>query len=317
MIIWLFLTALLLSTTTFAWFSANRIFEIETFDIQVVSRGGMEISTDGINWKGVTGIVDFINANQTYPSNLNQIPSSIKPVSTGGNVEGGLLKLYYGQAEGGIDGEQYLTATRTIEKQSYGVDPDAHFMVFDLFLKTAYRKSLTLSPESSIDYVEGVGKGIENAFRVGFINQGNVQNLNSTTQIQNSKTGDRVYIWENNSDIHTFDAVKHALDAYNIVTSETNAQNLEYNGIINDIPKNSNVRVKDSNPVMYPNYFKKVPIDVYTTKLNDQPQKLFNIESGITKIRIYIWIEGQDVDCENSATSEDVLINLQLIADEI
>ncbi|MDD3995171.1 MAG: hypothetical protein PHC42_00485 [Bacilli bacterium] len=53
MFLWLFLTALLLSTTTFAWLSANRIFEINTFDLQIVSKGGMEISADGKTWKGV------------------------------------------------------------------------------------------------------------------------------------------------------------------------------------------------------------------------------------------------------------------------
>jgi hypothetical protein len=29
---------------------------------------------------------------------------------------------------------------------------------------------------------------------------------------------------------------------------------------------------------------------------------MFTLASGITKFRVYMWVEGQDVDCENSAS---------------
>ena len=67
---WLILTGLLLSISTYAWFSTNRIFEIESFDIHVASKGGIEISTDAINWQGVIGMADLIDAVRTYPNNV-------------------------------------------------------------------------------------------------------------------------------------------------------------------------------------------------------------------------------------------------------
>lgn len=35
------------------------------------------------------------------------------------------------------------------------------------------------------------------------------------------------------------------------------------------------------------------------------------LKAGITKVRIYMWVEGQDVDCENNASGGDISFNLQ------
>jgi len=39
---------------------------------------------------------------------------------------------------------------------------------------------------------------------------------------------------------------------------------------------------------------------------------MFELRPGITKFRIYIWIEGQDVDCEDNASLGDINVNLQI-----
>ena len=39
---------------------------------------------------------------------------------------------------------------------------------------------------------------------------------------------------------------------------------------------------------------------------------LASLDAGITKFRVYMWIEGQDVDCENMASGGEVVFNLQL-----
>lgn len=316
MLIWLFLTALLLSTTTYAWFSANRIFEINTFDIHIVSREGIEVSTDGINWKGVVGLMDFFDSDTTYPQNLNQIPNSLMPVSSGGEIENNMLKIYYGQIDQGFTGEQYLSARRDIESKEAIENDEAKFIVFDLFLKTASRKMISISPVSSVAYIDGSSNGIENAFRLGFLNQGFVPLESNINQIQNIKGANRSYIWETNNDTHTASGVLQASDIYGLSTQETNAQRLDYYGVIDAIPRSMNVNIKEANSIKYPNHFKKMVPDVSTTKNNNQFKELFNIEAGISKIRTYIWIEGQDVDCENDASIANVSINLQFVADQ-
>ena len=37
---------------------------------------------------------------------------------------------------------------------------------------------------------------------------------------------------------------------------------------------------------------------------------LMQLSRGVTKIRIYMWVEGQDVDCENNASGGNIEFNL-------
>ena len=40
-------------------------------------------------------------------------------------------------------------------------------------------------------------------------------------------------------------------------------------------------------------------------------QQVLHLEKGVTKVRIYMWVEGQDVDCEDYASGGDLTYNLQ------
>jgi hypothetical protein len=41
------------------------------------------------------------------------------------------------------------------------------------------------------------------------------------------------------------------------------------------------------------------------------------LAAGITKYRIYLWVEGQDVDCENNASGTDIQYDLSFSLDPI
>ena len=66
-----------------------------------------------------------------------------------------------------------------------------------------------------------------------------------------------------------------------------------------------------SKTTLYPNYFATVDPQIKTTKDNTAYQPLFTLEAGITKVRVYMWLEGQDVDCENSAAIANLTLALQ------
>ena len=51
---------------------------------------------------------------------------------------------------------------------------------------------------------------------------------------------------------------------------------------------------------------------IITTYKNENNHELFDLNAGITKLRIYFWLEGQDVDCENNASLGDLSITLKL-----
>lgn len=308
----LLLTGLLLSMTTYAWFSTNRIFEIESFDIQVATKGGIEVSTDAINWKGVVGMLDIIEALVTYPANTNQIPNVVEPVSTAGEVEAGKLKMYYGEVEAGQN--SYLSATRSIETAGLGDNSEGRFVAFDLFIRTPTARLITIAPGSGVSYRENLpATGIENAFRLAFINLGTT-GLNNSAGAQGLSQGTNSLIWEPNYDVHTPSGIDHARNVYGLTTTAAGATRLPYHGIREVIPRAALVEVGRANQTEYPNYFRLVNPAIVTPKLNTNYQNLFNVTEGITKMRVYIWLEGQDVDCEDNASFGDLVINLQFVA---
>lgn len=52
------------------------------------------------------------------------------------------------------------------------------------------------------------------------------------------------------------------------------------------------------------------------TYIGDAIHKVFSLEAGITKVRMYMWIEGQDVDCEDDASGSNIAFDLQLTVKE-
>ena len=78
-----------MGTATYAWFTTTKVVSIETFNIHIASDGGLQISSDGINWKSILEVSDLYDAGETYVNNTNQLPLNIEPVSTAGTIENG------------------------------------------------------------------------------------------------------------------------------------------------------------------------------------------------------------------------------------
>ncbi|MGN1029000.1 MAG: hypothetical protein ACI4P7_02795, partial [Bacilli bacterium] len=97
-----------------------------------------------------------------------------------------------------------------------------------------------------------------------------------------------------------------------IVTTKENGAKINYDGVTDEITREDNISLSEATEEKNSTKFKKVDID-YATKTNrDSYEKIFDLPSGISKIRIYIWIEGQDVDCENEASVGDAKLTLKL-----
>lgn len=308
LVLLLFLTAICLSTATYSWFSTNRTLYISELSIKVEAQGGVEISADAITWDTRITQADIKNANKTYPKSINQLPMSMEPVSTGKIVKNGKLDMYYGTTENYQD-DYLLLSTKSVEKEG----DDGKFMAFDIFLKSEIESRLYLTSEAGA-YYKGLRPGIENSVRFAFLVEGNVLDKEDSKSAQdlNKATNENTYIWEPNYDRHTENGVKNAKDVYNIETSTTNGKQIPYDGLISEITKENKVFVGDANSKNYPKLFKPVNVDYLTKTENDENIEIFTIDRGITKIRIYIWLEGQDVDCENKSSIGNVEFNFQL-----
>jgi len=307
----MFLTSLGLTTSTYAWFSTNRIVYISDLHIKVQAQGGIEISTDAREWNTMLTQENIVNASETYKNNTNQIPFMMEPVSTGKNVTNGKLEMFYGYTEN-IGNDYMLLATRSIETESYGQSSDGKFMAFDVFLKTTNDTNLYLSNTSGVTY-EGTSPGIENSVRFAFLVEGNTPATANYETIQNlnSATTNTTYIWEPNYDTHTEHGIKNAKEVYGIDAKKNNSEQILYDGLVANITKDDKILIADANNKNHPGLFKRVDVDYLTSSTFDTNIEIFSLKAGITKLRIYIWIEGQDVDCENNSAVGDIEFNFQ------
>ena len=308
----LFVTVISLSVSSYAWFTSNRLVKVDLLNVSVKAQGGIEISVDGSNWKSSVSADDITKARENYPNSVNQIPSVLEPVSSVMDIDNGKVKLFYGVALNNSDGDYVLDTTRSIEEESFGNDSNGKFVTFDLFLKVNKDTDLYLTPESNVTYGGDTSFGIENAVRFAFVVEGSTFTGSSLDVIQNLTTNDRnnVYVWEPNYDVHTLNGVNNARDVYGINIGTT-SDSLLYDGVAKEFDKDKNITTTKANSRYYPEYFSTVKVDYYTISGFNNNVKMFNIKNGISKIRVYMWIEGQDVDCENNASIGNVALSLQ------
>ena len=310
----LLLIAILLIASTYAWFTANTVVTISTLNVHVETKGGLQISADGINWKTVLSNDDIApDKLTTYAANVNQIPTILEPVSTTGNVAKGKMDMFYGvvtaaaaadDAAGIKLGDFTLTASKETDTQG----TTGKYIVFDAFLKVDKNQPLALTENSDVkaDPAKGDDRGLKNAARVAFVPSTKVaaDGADKAT-IQGLVPDGKACIWEPNDDVHTAAAVSAASSIYGQTTSKTGAAPLPYYGVKAEIkkpvPLNSTAEAS----------FAKVTPSIQTTESNKDTKEVFGLKKGITKVRIYMWVDGQDVDCENNASGSDITYDVQ------
>ena len=98
-ILMILFTGVILTASTYAWFTANKTVTVSEIDVNVTTSEGLQISTDAVNWKTVISNDDITGA--TYTGVTNQLPgqtASIKPTSTVGEIDTatGFMKMFVG-----------------------------------------------------------------------------------------------------------------------------------------------------------------------------------------------------------------------------
>ncbi len=308
-IIMILFVGVVLTASTYAWFTANRTVTVEAIDVQVSTSQGLQISTDASNWKSIVTNTDITGVN--WSGALNQIPqgnSTAVPVSTIGTVNNGLLDMYKGTIDTGTGGGNILIAEKSTE--TLGTSGD--FVVFDLFFQSSAAQTVYLTSNSSV-VAKGTSTGIQNAARVAFIKEGSVAYGSSAADAQALRGEVSKWIWEPNYDVHTAAAVNNALNVYGTTVGQTGGSKLPYKGVKAPIAKANNIPLNSSSTEYFADVTtvgslaSGIPTSGYLNA--------FDVAEGVTKVRIYMWIEGQDVDCEDRASGGQLTFNLQFSID--
>ena len=307
----LFGTGIMLATSTYAWFTANKTVSIGTLQVQIEAKNGIQISADGTNWKSIVQKTDLTSASTTYGAAKNQLPDVLEAVSTGGVVNtDGQLPMYYGNIGTNAEGNYILTATK--ETDANGTS--GKYIAFDLFFKVDKETDIWITPTSGVKTTDVTDTGIKNASRIAFVVLGNTTAGDTVANIQalNKGTASSTYIWEPNYNIHTPAGIANARDVYGKVDVTADHAILPYSGVISDIADVDNILLGNATQAKDDTKFKDVTI-TYKTKANFTHYiPAFKLSNGITKVRIYMWVEGQDVDCENNASNGNITFDLQI-----
>ena len=310
LIIFLFIiTLLMLTSATFAWFSANKNGLIESIDINVATVDGLQISPDAIDWSNEVSKDQLENAIQTYQGAFNQFPDTLHGISTDGTVVNGRMNMFFGTTDQTSNGNYTITAVQETEINCVGDEEceGHHYIAFDVFLLTSTKVDLVVTTNSSVVNRDSYDTGGQNSARIAFVNEGTVDGTSNPLVAQGLLQGSSSVIWEPNYDVHTKGGVEQARRFYSINTATSGSPRLPYSGINQAF--NTPVLLSETKNSRY---FTPMHPDIATTMVFSENQDLMSIPAGITKMRIYMWLEGEDVDFENNASNGKLTFNLEV-----
>ena len=320
----IFFLGILLIFSSYAWFSTSLNVKIKTFNMIVSRNSGLSISFDAINFSNSIEISEDMLINKlvdTYPNNLSQWSSNgLVPVSSPGIINNNnyFFEIYRSSGVKYKDRNHdkgYITTSLFVEKERRS---NNSFIAFDLFFKNE-----TGSPISDNLYLANGTEflmtsdsneemsGLVNSARIGFVKVGSVSHDTPVTTIQNLQCNNNCQsiIYEPNSTNHSSLSIERAKkfginlkDGYEFPTYAYKKAGGPFE--LTDT-------ISGSVGLDY-NYFKLQE----TISVNALDEPLFTIPDGITKVRVYVWIEGQDIDSlETDSEGAEVSISINFIKD--
>lgn len=329
LILVLFLTITMFGTSTYAWFTANRNVTINSLDVHVEASNGLQISTDASSWKSVITNADITD--NAYTGHTNMLPANVTAVSTDGAVGSstGRLTMYKSIIDNDATTGDY-TITTQVDTEAAG--STGNFIAFDVFLRVDENKTIYMTDQSNV-IANGTDKGLKNAARVAFVMVGHGESTASASTLASvqypaANMPARAIIWEPNATTHTALVTSSVAPEYGVTLNDQTTRTTYYgiNATISTplflIPVVNPSRLSSfvdpantTETARYSGISAAVTPDIVTPAGDTSYHQAFNLVAGVTKMRIYMWLEGQDIDCENGATGSDITFNLQFSTD--
>ena len=292
------ITGVILIYSTYAWFSSSLNVQIYGFNVHVDHDSDLAISLDGTNWKQSVNISkdslvkDLLNI---YPNHTNRWSDYMSTVSTIGLLDNGYkFSVFSNDAPFSNNGytTDYIYPRRIDESKP---TLKSNYFAFDIFIKnntgSPYNDNLYITnekdmfiPDSSDD------EFILNAIRFGMVYVGTTSKNASLSEIQNmscNTTECKYFIYE--------PSVKHTDGTIKML--ESRGISIKKDSII---PTYAVYREADKVNLWSGIYNSKLDFNdntfAFQNTITDLSNSVFELPSGISKYRIYIWVEGEDVD---------------------
>ena len=289
-----------LSGVTYAWFTTGTTANVNNLNVNVQTANGIQLSLDGKSWKSTITtkeILAAIEGAKDYSGRCIQFPTGeIAPVSSAGVVSGGKLEMFYGE----YNEDGTLKSVAQIDQN----DTVGHYIAFDLFFKYSGNQALSLNVGKGQSVVTTIsldeeGKatlltdeadmGTRTAVRVAFVPMGSFD-TDAAARNQTEATGE-AKIWEPNSQVRAAGS------------EGTPNSKLPYDGFVTEFDNKGQEYVLTEGQTA-------------AVETKDETMELMDLSKTYSKMRVYIWLEGQDVDCINNISNGDFQVTLQFAVPE-
>ena len=325
------LTAILMIASTYAWFSTQKDVTLSNLKGTVNIAEGLEGSIDGKTWGNtidLASIEDSLDGKTIKPSELLPVSGAAETDALGGTT----IPLFRGNLMNQINLKNITACNETrgehLNNPSNLASPS--YIAFDLYLKDTTRsdgpKTVLQLNKNSKCIATNTNSGLQNAMRVGLARfSTGVEVLSNETQVTSGDYGtvEDVAIWEPNADTH----IQYIVDNNKLKApiQATGGKPIETLAVDKDAVGSEIANVFESEPTknikqnaLQTKYGAEGLDGVYNLKSSKDGTTDFTILANkISKVRVYLWLEGGDVDCANVAShGKDVTVTLGLIKGE-
>lgn len=251
-----------LTSVSYAWFTMGNEASVGEIDVNVQAADGMQVSSDAklTNFGSILSIEELDKIETNRFSTDNVV---LAPCSTDGTFSNGVQAMFSGSVAN--DGKT-LTVTQASSSQ---------YVQFDFYVKLDDDSKLYLDLGSYVKDIDTKNKHSSYASRVSFANLGSVSISDDYTakSAQDLAGSGKATIWEPNSKKHTIEGKDQ--DTYEGITGAGTGEQIA-KATVNSLKPAYNENLET------------------TAKA-----ELLSLKAGVNKVRVYIWLEGQDSDCTN------------------
>jgi len=290
----LVISAITLTTSTFAWFSMGKEAKIETMELTVSSSDGFEISANAnLNgWTSTLTPAEIFNLEEgdrnftTKDSYMvadvdtNYLPTMLKPVSC---AFGGSSADFFSANLAAATTEGPISQTTGGQEAADA----AGFVAFDLYIKSGFAAEQNLYFNQS-EFVEAdnnatLDKHAISALRVAFAYYGSNADASAAKALSTMQSA---VVYEPASTVASDGSTKAAETTYYV------------NGAGTGLTKAAKTFAQSNSNI--------VASSAREVADNDANNQYITVQPGINKFRVFIWVEGNDMDCIDDIASDEL-----------
>jgi hypothetical protein len=344
------LCAVVLVTTTYAWFTGLQAINVTPFEVEIAVADGLQLSLDGKKWGDTVTFVDAqdlqdqgatFNWPQYIKPGTGEARNGLVPLSTQGEIDKDASQMVFYEKSSltTSDGGYRILANKIDHGKQKG------YLFFDLFIKnfsgTQYISSDDPDDNSSeeaiyLDFLSEVkigstgieDSGIENSIRVAFAQ---LARITADTGIEDDDVAKlkamdckgtaegatgicrAAQIWEPNDTKHVLNAMKYYENSCKLRNEDGSYTKTACPSISGQAPTYSIAKAfgKEKTDVdiydgeAYNGYTKNSEYLKEIETITDTEKNYIGVlrptfmtlaPNSITKVRVYVYIEGQDID---------------------